>query len=271
MSGRISLILVLAAVQGCGPTSNINSREARETVEAIIVGGEGEGLVTELIEISTNFSLGVPVEDAAVELGDWYRTEIPCASVAVDGATVNVDFGADGSCVYRDNSYGGVVTITVLSTVDNAVQIDMTWTGIASRGLTLDGTAQVTWSGSGGGHTREVVHEISWTRADGSTVQATGTRLQALLVASEGLSAGLVVSGSRNWSHGGDWHVAINDIEISGLDPVPLAGGYTVLTPHNKEFEISFDLNEDDTIHVVISGNIQSYSYNVTHEGEIVE
>lgn len=267
------LVAAFSAISGCSEYSNLSYSEALEAVDAVILSGEGEGLISEVVEVSTNFSLGIPIEEAAPELVAYLQTEVPCATVSQAGPTITMDFGSiESNCTLNEHAYGGVLTIEITSTLDNAVQALHTWTGLTNGMITIDGSGDVTWAGAGAGHTRHVVHQVSWTRADGSTVDATGDRLQALQVASEGLAGGVVVSGVRDWTYSGDpWHVSINDIEIIGFDPVPEYGSYNLTMPSNQEFNVSFERNDDDTIRITVHGNIQSYSFDVTRSGEMID
>lgn len=270
-----ALIAALSAISGCSEYSNLSYSEALECVDAVILSGEGEGVFSEMVEVSTNFPIGVPIEEAVPGLATYFETQAPCALVSADGATVTVDFGSiESSCALNEHVYGGVVAIEITSTLDSAVQVLHTWTGLTNGVITINGTGDVTWSGAGPGHTRHVVHQLSWTRADGSTVDASGDRLQALQLASEGLAGGMVVSGNRDWTYSGDpWHAAINDIEIIGVDPVPEDGSYNLTMPSNQLFNVSFERNddEDDTIRIVVHGNIDSYPFDVTRSGEMID
>lgn len=272
LAGAI-LMTILSVISGCSEYSNLSYSEALEAVHAVILSGEGEGLFTEVVEVSSNFSLGIPIEDAVPELAAYFETAAPCAGVSVEGATITVDFGSfESNCALNEHAYGGVVAMEITSTLDNAVQVLHTWTALTNGAITLNGTGDVTWAGAGPGHTRHVVHQISWTRADGSAVNGTGDRLQALQLASEGLDGGVVISGARDWTYGDDpWHAGINDIEIIGVDPVPEDGSYNLTMPSNQVFNVSFERNDDDTIRIIVHGNIQSYPFDVTRTGEMID
>ena len=50
---------------------------------------------------------------AGAELADFYASQLPCAEVTITGATLTVEYGANGVCTHRGQRYTGTHTVTV--------------------------------------------------------------------------------------------------------------------------------------------------------------
>ena len=65
-------------------------------------------------EITTDFTIGDAVEQAAKDLRDFWQSQVPCSEVSVSGATVTVDYGTlDDNCTWRGKTYAGIHEFTV--------------------------------------------------------------------------------------------------------------------------------------------------------------
>lgn len=251
-----TLNLLFAAVlfPGCLTDTELTRAEAKEAMEASVSSARGEAATTEVIEISTSFTLGQAAEDAAEQLRAWWAAASPCATVTRDGSTVTADFGdlAD-DCTYNGHTYGGLASVTVDRTDQDDVAVTWAFDSLTNGDVTVDGGADVTWAG-GENPSRHVVHDLVWDR-DGETLAATGDRIQTLLDPDAGISEGILINGTRDWSaDAGDWALDIADIEARPVDPVPQAGVYTMTTPAGKTATLTFESLDDDTIAVTLSG-----------------
>jgi hypothetical protein len=258
-------MLVLLTLLGCGET--LTSAEARAAVDESVASAKAEAVTGEVIEITTDFTMGQAVEDAAEELRGLVASQIPCSTVTRIGATVTIDFGTlDDTCEYEGHTYAGVASVTVERDDDGDVEVTHTWEGLTNGEVTVDGGATVTWSASAG--TRHVVHAVTWSD-DTRTVDASGDRTQALLDPELGIAGGISVDGERHWiSNGEQWDLAIDAVEMRGQDPVPQAGTYTLTTPAGKTATLSFLRLDDDTIQVTLTGTRRDQVFEVTSSGE---
>lgn len=268
---RVILLIAVMALCACQAGDQITLAEAREALEQVVVSGEGEAVTSEVIEISTDFTLGEAAAVAAEELYNWFVSQLPCSEVALDGTTVVVDYGTlDDACVYNGHTYAGLSSVTVDRTDEDDVQVTHHWDGLTNGDITLDGEAVVTWSGDAEGVSRHVVHDLWWTDEAGHRIDATGDRTQALLRYQEGLGFGLRVTGTRDWTYEGDaWSLEIDDVEMWGQDPVPTDGSYTVTNPDGKELSIVFERLGDDSIQVTVTGMRRDFVFEVSRAGDI--
>lgn len=254
----------------CGCTTRMSYREALEAVGEAAFSTRGESLTEDIIEISTDFTIGEAVEDAAAELAAWLESQIDCSTVTLDGPTITVDFGTlDDQCIYNSHTYAGLWAVTIQSNLVDEVVVDHEWTALTDGEVTLDGTAQVTWSSSA--HSRHVVHDVTWVDEDG-TVEASGDRLQELIDPVEGISAGIVVNGDRDWNSGtGEWSLDIDAVEMRGMDPVPQAGVYTLTTPALKVATLTFTRLDANTIECVLASGSDSWTFEISSTGVVEE
>jgi hypothetical protein len=219
-------------------------------------------VVNGTIEISTNFTIGQAVEAAAEELGNFIVSQLPCAEITLDGATLTVEYGAlPGNCTYRGHEYSGTHTITVQRNDDGDVQVDHEWIELSNGVVSVSGTANVTWSFVNG--TRHVVHELIWTRLkDGRTGTGSGDRVQSVLEG--GLAEGIQIDGSRTWEgDSGRWDLAINSVQVRWVDPVPQSGTYSLATPFKKTVSMTFERLDEDTIEVTLKSGDKEFKIKV--------
>jgi hypothetical protein len=247
--------------------------EALEALQATVDSGKGEALVSEPIEITTQFTLGQAAADAAQELRDWVASQLPCAELSLDGATLTMDLGTlDDACTYQGKTYAGVIVLEVVSADADAVLVRHTWSSLTDGTLTADGSADVTWTQDAATE-RHVAHEIVWTDDTGRVIDARGDRTQRYLDEAAGIWGGFGESGTRDWndSETGDWSLDIDGIEVRWQDPVPQAGVYTLLNPDSKTLTMAFERVDDDTIRVTMSGTRDDLVFDVSAWGVITE
>ncbi|MBX3128890.1 MAG: hypothetical protein KF718_19395 [Polyangiaceae bacterium] len=273
MRNTIGSGLLLAIVLGgCPPpkddTKRLTWAEAQEAVKEAALASQAENLTSVTVEISTSFTIGQAVENAAAEVRAFIESQLPCAEVGLDGATLTVQYGAKaGSCTYRGHTFSGTHSITIASAGGGQLEVQHTWTGLSNGRVTLDGTAAVTWDLQA--KTRRVVHTADWKRvADGYAVTGSGDRTQSLLEG--GLAEGIQVDGARSWeTPKGNWDLAIDGVQMRWVDPVPQAGSYTLATPRGRNLSMSFERLDEDTITVTVSGGSNSFDFNVTKIGAV--
>ena len=258
-----ALALFVASCQ-----QHLTYEEALEALEEAAMSGKGEAMTTGIIEVSTEFTMGDAVEAAAQELYDFLVSQIDCSEVSLDGTTVTVDFGTlDDACVYNGYTYAGLWAVTIERNDGDGVEVTHEWTGLTNGDLSLDGGADVDWSASAA--SRHVVHEVNWSDAE-HTLVASGDRTQTLLDPQDGLEAGIVVDGTRQWtSETGEWLLDIDNVEMRGQDPVPQAGVYSLTTPADKVLTLTFERLDDDTIKCVLEGTRRTWVFEVTSQGVV--
>lgn len=262
-----ALTLALLAPAGC--FESVSNVEMREALEEIVLEGQGQAVENEIIEITTDFTLGEAAQEAAARLRDAIASQIPCSTITVMDDTLTLDFGGlDDACVYNGHTFAGVVTVKLTIDADAGQAIvDHTYTDLTNGVLTLNGTKTVTWDEE----SRHVVTDLEVDRDDRS-VHSTSDRVQTLLDPAAGLAGGIKVDGSGHWDNDkGGWDLAIDGVEIRWIDPVPQAGSYTLDTPKGKTIGLGFARVDDDTIAVTLSAGTRERVYHVHSSGQVVD
>ena len=270
----LTAVLVLPALvlTGCPRDKEdpLTLGEAQSALEQASDAGQAEGLTSAGVDISTKFTIGKAVKDGAAELKAFIGTQLPCADITLEDATLTVVYGANpGNCTYNGHTFSGTQTISIDSNADAKVQVHHEWTDFSNGVVSLNGTADVTWNLTD--KTRRVVHESHWTQLkSGRTGTGTGDRLQSLLPG--GLAEGIQVDGTRTWDGDkGHWDLAIDGVQMRWTDPVPQAGSYTLTTPFDKTVSMAFARVDDDTIKVTVTGPKHAFSFDVSKVGDIAE
>jgi len=261
----LPLTFVLA---GCPKERELTAAEAQEALQEASASSQAENLAAASVDISTNFSIGGALEKAAGELKTFIDTQLPCAEVTLESATLTIEYGVNpGNCVYRGHTFSGSSSITVGKNAMNDVVVDHVWSGLSNGLVKLDGTAHVTWNFSD--QTRHVVHNVTWTQlASGRTGKGSGDRTQKPLAG--GITEGIQVDGTRSWTgQRGTWDLAIDGVQMRWSDPVPQAGSYSLSTPFDKSVSMSFVRVDDDTIQVTVAGPKRDFGFNVSKAGAI--
>lgn len=266
----VVVVLPLAfALTGCPKDKQdpLTLAEASEALQAASDSTQASGLTSASIDISTNFTIGQAVENAAGELKAFIVSQLPCAEVTLSGATLTIDYGVNGgNCTYHGHTFSGSSSITVSKDDMNQVIVDHTWTALSNGVVEVDGTAQVTWNFTD--KTRHITHDLSWTHLKSGRVgHGTGDRTESALP--EGIVVGMQVDGTRTWiGQRGEWDLAINGVQMRWADPIPQAGSYVLNTPFDKTVTLSFARVDADTIAATLSGPKRSFTFNVSKAGD---
>lgn len=265
-------ILVAAGLGLCGcRLDSLTAGEALQSIEEMALESQALTVSSGTIELTTSFTIGQAVEAAAQELEEFIATQLPCAEISLEGATLVIEYGVyAGDCTYHGQTYSGTHTIEIASAAEGDVRVHHEWTELANGKVSVTGTADVTWSTAQG--TRNVVHELSWTRlADGFEVTGSGNRTQAALGGD--ISVGMTIEGDRQWtSERGDWQLGVDGVELRWEDSVPQAGTYELVTPFDgKTATVSFERVDEDTILVTVESGTKSFEFDVSKTGEITE
>lgn len=261
----LPLVFVLT---GCPKESELTAAEAQESLQQASAASQAENLAAASVDISTNFTIGGALEKAAGELKTFVNSQLPCADVTLENATLTIEYGVHpGNCLYRGHSFSGTSAITVSKNAMNEVVVDHVWTQLSDGVVKLDGSAHVTWNFSD--QTRHVVHDVTWTHlASGRIGTGTGDRTQKPLTG--GIAEGIQIDGTRTWSGPrGSWDLAIDGVQARWSDPVPQAGSYSLSTPFDKSVSMSFSRVDEDTIKVTVAGPKREFSFTVSKAGAI--
>lgn len=271
----ISLALGLV-LTGCPKQNTTDSDgpltqgEAHEALEESTADSQAQALTTNTIEISTNFTIGKAVQEAAGELRTFIETQLPCADIEIQDKTLTVTYGAKpGSCVYRGHTFSGEHQITLSKNDDGDVEVDHKWTELSNGVVRVSGTAHVTWSLAN--QSRHAKHELTWTRiSDGRTGTGTADLTQKALP--EGVTTGIQIDGSRSWTgKAGKWDLAVQGVQVRWKDPVPQAGSYRLANPKGRSLELSFSRVDEDTIAVTLKNDTRSFTFNVNSIGSVTD
>jgi hypothetical protein len=267
--GTAALLTALAAVlTGCPKEDGaLTQAEARDAVEESTASSQSSALTTSAVEISTNFTIGKAVKDAAAELKTFFETQLPCADVALADATLTVTYGAKpGNCTYRGHTFSGQQIVKVSKNEDEVV-VEHEWKDLSNGKVKVSGTAHVTWDFDA--KTRHVVYDATWTRlSDGRTGHGDGDVVQQPLAG--GVSEGIQVDGSRSWTGPrGKWDLAVEGIQMRWVDPVPQAGTYRLATPKGRSLQLSFARVDEDTIQVTLKTDRSELHFDVNAKGDV--
>lgn len=259
------LSLPVAALAGCDFEQPASRAEMRDAVVEVALLGEGIGTQTQIIELTTSFTLGQGAQAVAEEIRDFVQSQLPCSQVVLEPGKVTIDFGdlSDG-CTHRGRTYAGVVSVEV-EDLGDTVQVTHTYEGVTGGRTTLDGTAVVTWDGN----VRNVVTDLTFV-GDGGELTVNADRTQTFS-ACEGVDAVcLTVEGDRDWTGPrGSWEMDIIDVSMRSIDPVPESGAYAITTPQDKTVELSFDRVDGNTIEVSVTGGRRDFVFHVTASGQV--
>ena len=269
--GAVGLVLLAGCPrkdQGAN-TEPVTAGEARLALEESAAADQAMRTTGGAIEIATSFTIGGAVEIAAMELAAFYESQLPCAELSVSGATLTVEYGADGTCLHRGQAYSGTHTITVTRNEASDVVVEHAWDRLSNGVVVVTGTAEVTWSLDD--PSRRIVHDLDWrVLATGREGTGTGDRLQRPLPG--GIDEGFSVDGERAWTgEGGTWSLDIEQVEMRWVDPIPQAGRYVLETPARKSIDLSFERLDEDTIRATLTSGERSFDFDVTGTGAIDE
>lgn len=247
------LALVLA---GCDD-EEMGLIEALDAMAQVNQSARGEQATAEVVEVSTEFTIGAALIDAAQAIGDFWDSQAPCTTVTLDGALVTIDYGTlEDDCVYNQHTYAGVNTVEVVSTTLGTLQVDHTWTGFTNGDVQVDGAAEVTWDGSD--LSRRVVTDHTWTDVNDPSLQVDVHGDHVTAPMETGVSFwnwGFTLDGTREWTTEGEtWSLVMADMELRMLDPAPQAGTVDLVAPNGKTLTILYDRVDEDTISATLMG-----------------
>lgn len=267
----LCLLPALVALTGClrqPDGQGLTGTEAAQTKDELQVASTSQAMVTKTIEITTNFTIGQAVQNAAQELKSFMQSQWACANTQISGNTITIQYGVNGSCPFNGyQSITGTQTITITQNDTTEVIVDHTWTKLSNGQVELDGTAHVTWNLAD--PSRHVQHDVTWTHlATGRIGHGTGDRIQKPL--NGDLSVGFTESGERTWDTklvdgtSRHWHLVIDSLEMRWQDPLPQAGSLTLDTPWDKTIMATFSRVDANTIHLELSAPKGSIGFDVS-------
>lgn len=262
-----SFVLVLTGCPKEKADGPMTQAEAKLALEESTVDSQAAALTTSSVEISTNFTIGKAVNEAAAELKTFIASQMPCADIVLADAKLTITYGAKpGECKYKGHEFSGTHAVTVTKN-DDVIEVDHEWTDLSNGLVKVSGTAHVTWDFDD--KTRRVEHDLTWTRLkDGRTGRGTGDRLQRPLAG--GLVEGIQVDGSRTWTgSAGKWDLAIEGVQMRWEDPVPQAGTYRLATPKGRSLELSFTRLDADSIEVKLKNGGREFKFVVNSVGDV--
>lgn len=265
-------VAIPAFLTGCpdkgDPASEMSLSEAGQALDEAGSEAQASSAVNATIEISTNFTIGQAVEKAAAELKSFVESQLPCADIQLQNATLSITYGAKpGNCIYKGQSYSGKHTITVSKDEQGDVVVEHVWDNLKNQVVSVSGKATVTWNFQD--PSRHVVHDLKWTRLfDGKTGEGTVDEIQKPL--SGGVVEGISVDGDRTWTaKTGKWDLAINNVEVRWIDPIPQAGSYELTAPGGKKATLSFSRIDASTIEADLVTGKKTYKFIVDKTGKV--
>jgi hypothetical protein len=261
-------LLSVGFFSACPRQEQISVSEAQQALEESSVDSQAAALSSASVEVSTDFTIGEAAANAAQHIRDFVQSQLPCADVTLEQATLTIVYGAKtGNCTFRGHTFKGKQTIEVSKNEMSSVIVKHTWDKLSNGRFSVSGSAQVTWNLKD--PSRHIVHTLTWTRlADGRTGTGSGDRIQKPLAG--GISEGFSVDGSRSWQgQRGHWQLDINNVEMRWADPAPQAGSLVLTTPADKTITLVFQRVDADTIGVTANGGNRSFELKVTKLGAV--
>jgi hypothetical protein len=230
--------------------------EALDALDQVNRSGRGEQATADAIEISTDFTIGGALEQAAQTIAAFWDSQAPCTEVTVEGALVTVDYGTlDDDCRWNGKTFAGVNTVEVASTTLGELEVDHTWDGFTNGEVTVDGGALVNWSGTD--LTRRVETEHTFTEeATGDQIDVVGDHVAGRIDEQVPVwQSGFTLDGWREWTTDrGAWSLTMEGLELMLLDPAPQAGTSVVTAPNGKTLTIEYGRVDDDTVSATLIG-----------------
>lgn len=261
------LMVGTGLLAGC-QLNALTREEAQESLEESSVDSQAAALTGASVEISTDFTIGEAAQRAAERIRTFVQSQLPCAEITLAEATLSIEYGAKpGNCVFRGHRFSGLHEVSVERNEASDVVVHHRWDELSNGRISVSGEATVTWTLDD--PSRRIEHELTWTRlADGRTGTGSGDRIQKPLAG--GIAEGFSVDGSRAWEGPrGRWDLDINTIEMRWTDPVPQAGSWVLVTPHDKTITLAFERIDEDSIAVTASGGERSIDLKINKLGAI--
>src|SRR2546430_405480 len=90
----------VTCVTGCPPESReLSVGEAQLALEKSALASQAETLVSASVDVSTQFTIGGAIEQAAIEAQAFVVSQLPCAQIRRGAATLSIEYGAlPGAC-----------------------------------------------------------------------------------------------------------------------------------------------------------------------------
>lgn len=262
---QAAAILALAMLTaGC---EAMTREEVRIAVEESALEAQAINSTAGMIEISTNFTIGQGLEQAAASFRDFVRSQIPCAVITLDKNTVSVRFGEKGqTCFWNGRLYTGLAAVTIASVAPGELKVTHTWDQLSDGSITVTGKAEVAWDVNNA--ERRVSYDFDWTH-NNKTRESKGQVKQKLIDPKAGLLAsGFEIQGNREWSgEAGSWKLDINNVQVRLQDPVPQKGEYKLTAPSGKSMSMSFNRVDGDTIEITIKSGAREFRFRINRLG----
>jgi hypothetical protein len=273
LTAVLTLIVLAAVPPACSPPEELTAEEAKTAVEEASFATQVGALQAENAEISTSFTIGDGVEQAAKTLLAFWKSQAPCATVTLQGATVTTNWGSKGNgCLWRGKTWTGTTALTLLKNAQGDVQVRHDWTDYSDGLTSVTGTDLVTWASAVG--QRQSV--TSWTAVRvsgaqaGQTITGKGDVVHKLIDSAQGLAGGIQIDGVRTWTGSkGSWELRAKGVQVRAIDPVPQAGSYELINPDLKGLSLGFSRIDDDRIRVKVTFGKHSFSFTVRKVGSI--
>jgi hypothetical protein len=252
----LALAALTALSTGC-EAEHMTKVEALDALAQVNQSSRGEAATGEVIEVSTDVTIGDALQSAAERIAAFWESQAPCSEVTLEGAKLTVDYGTlDDACTFDGHTYAGVNTVEVVDTERGSLQVDHDWSGFTNGEVTVDGGATVTWTGEDA--SRRVVTEHTWSDSSGAVVDVVGDHVQGPLEEDAGWAGwlgGIRMDGTRDWSTEGEtWSLDMTELELRWIDPAPQAGSLTVTNPDGKTLDVLYERVDETTISATLIG-----------------
>lgn len=251
--------------------SALTAEQTQQALEESSVASQADTLMSSSVELvfQSEFTIGDAVDQAAQKIKSFIASQLPCAQIAVEGATLAIEYGfKPADCEFNGQAYAGEHSVAVQRNQSSEVMVRHKWTDFTNYDISVSGTADVTWNAKN--KSRRVEYDLTWTTKDDDTGYGSGERTQTALA--KGLVEGIKVQGERTWEgKRGQWKLEIDDIEMRWVDPVPQAGSWILETPFDdKSLTLSFDRKSETEIEVKAKTGGRNFKFIVRKSGKIV-
>jgi hypothetical protein len=245
-------LVSLACLAGC-EFDLLDSQDTQDALDESIADSEGIAFTAAAIELGGIFTMGQSAEASALQLHDLMSSQLGCAGLTLDHATLIVEYA---SCNFMPNVFAGTHTVLIEEDGPSQLRVTHRWDKLSNGNIEINGSALVTWSEAD--PVRHVIDQYTWVRPkDGRMGVGGGDRRQAAL---EGHTVfdGLRVDGTRSWEgQNGHWDLTMDGIQIRWVDPVPFTGLWMLRTPDNRMVTFEFARIDAENIGIdVTSGKL---------------
>lgn len=264
----IALTMSTVTLSGCSDDFDFGLSFFEPTVEHT----RHVQLIAATTELGSGFGDIATHEETALAIKTAIETELPCASVAVSGTKVTMDYGANGPCALHGITLQGTHSMTLRTEEfgpDNgALVIDHAWTNVSDGHASISGTGWMLRSSTQQFRTVRFSLDPKTNNTNltgGQWVFSTMTDPQVL-----------ALNGSADWGDKGGATCNTNNAEIRWGDPAPQVGTY-VLSYRNvsmggtSEKTILFKRIDDTTIEAKVLGyNNPPDAFHIAQDGTYI-